>query len=701
MGQELFQHGNLEGQYIHRITRWRFVNTEARMDPSNMFTFRDLDKVAYDEQTKEYYVLHRIDSGFIPVWKLISAVEAQGESNALYTLGTGVSLNGPKVGTTLGIKSIAGIANQIVITELPDGTVRLGVSENLSLPFSNLTGVPSYLPSSYVPPLATSSTDGTITSAMFVKINNIAPFATANDSDTNLRNRTTHTGTQDAATTLSGLSEAVQDIMGASLVAGSNIGLVYNDSLGTIQINFTGTSGGGVFTALSDVPNSYIGQAGLFLRVKADQTGLEFAGVGGGGGGGGSTNLSYTASPTNGIVGSDTGTDAIIPVVNSTNAGLMSPIQNNKLSGIADNATANTGTVTSVTVITANGFSGSVATGTTTPAITLNLQDATSTQSGKLSAADWATFNAKQPAGAYITENQTITLSGDITGSGTTSITTSIANDAVTFAKMQNITSARLLGRGSSGTGDVEEIVLGSNLSLSGNTLNATGGGGGGSELPGQTAKLFWDFPGGTLDFEGAAFTAIASGTSGTAGTQAEEVGAWGTRWISSSSTANSGSYFNPVAVGIGFWLVPGRTVTYKGRFYFPSTLIATTKARFGFQGAFNTNDESSEVSFVVDAGNIVGRCRNSGTQVGTTTLGSVTTNAWVGFKIVYTSTAVEFSVYNSSGTLVATETLTTGIPTNISKPLGTIATSSGTTAGKILGIDYIYGESDIPSRAF
>ena len=37
------------------------------------------------------------------------------------------------------------------------------------------------------------------------------------------------------------------------------------------------------------------------------------------------TNLSYTPSPTNGLVTSSTGTDATIPVVNATNAGLATP----------------------------------------------------------------------------------------------------------------------------------------------------------------------------------------------------------------------------------------------------------------------------------------------------------------------------------------------------------------------------------------
>lgn len=58
------------------------------------------------------------------------------------------------------------------------------------------------------------------------------------------------------------------------------------------------------------------------------------------------------------------------------------------------------------------------------------------------------------------TGDQTITLTGDATGSGTGSFAVTIANDAVTYAKMQNVSATdRLLGRSTAGAGDVEEIV--------------------------------------------------------------------------------------------------------------------------------------------------------------------------------------------------------------------------------------------------
>jgi len=77
------------------------------------------------------------------------------------------------------------------------------------------------------------------------------------------------------------------------------------------------------------------------------------------------------------------------------------------------------------------------------------------------------------------TGDQTITLTGDVTGSGTGSFAATIANNAVTYAKMQDVSAAsKLIGRGDSGSGDPQEITIGSGLAMTGTTLSATGGGG-------------------------------------------------------------------------------------------------------------------------------------------------------------------------------------------------------------------------------
>lgn len=69
---------------------------------------------------------------------------------------------------------------------------------------------------------------------------------------------------------------------------------------------------------------------------------------------GGATDLTYTPSPTNGIVNSSTGTDATLPLADSTNAGLFTPAEKTKLSGIATGATA----VTQTSQLTNNGANG-------------------------------------------------------------------------------------------------------------------------------------------------------------------------------------------------------------------------------------------------------------------------------------------------------------------------------------------------------
>lgn len=54
--------------------------------------------------------------------------------------------------------------------------------------------------------------------------------------------------------------------------------------------------------------------------------------------------------------------------------------------------------------------------------------------------------------------------------------TSQVDNDAITYAKIQNVTDARLLGRSAGSAGDAQEITVGSGLSLSGGALTATGG---------------------------------------------------------------------------------------------------------------------------------------------------------------------------------------------------------------------------------
>ncbi len=89
-------------------------------------------------------------------------------------------------------------------------------------------------------------------------------------------------------------------------------------------------------------------------------------------------------------------------------------------------------------------------------------------------------------ADTELTAERVLTGSGRVSvtdgGAGST-VTLDVPNDGITYAKIQNVTAAsRLLGRGSSGgSGDVEELTLGSGLTLTGTVLAASGGAGAGS----------------------------------------------------------------------------------------------------------------------------------------------------------------------------------------------------------------------------
>ena len=89
-------------------------------------------------------------------------------------------------------------------------------------------------------------------------------------------------------------------------------------------------------------------------------------------------------------------------------------------------------------------------------------------------------------------------LTGEVTaGPGTGSqvatiasnavVAAKIANKAVTYAKIQDVSAAsRLLGRASTGGSSVAEITLGTGLTMSGTTLNSSGGGSGITQLTGE-----------------------------------------------------------------------------------------------------------------------------------------------------------------------------------------------------------------------
>lgn len=91
-----------------------------------------------------------------------------------------------------------------------------------------------------------------------------------------------------------------------------------------------------------------------------------------------------------------------------------------------------------------------------------NGQTASGSQNGFLSSGNWTTFNNKVSSSRAINTTGLISGGGDLSADRT--ITTSM-------------NTGKLVGRSSTGTGVMEEITVGSGLSLSGGTLTASGGG--------------------------------------------------------------------------------------------------------------------------------------------------------------------------------------------------------------------------------
>lgn len=148
---------------------------------------------------------------------------------------------------------------------------------------------------------------------------------------------------------------------------------------------FTGTVGLPAGQVVNGVTLTTAGTTANFLNASGTYTAPPTAAP---------TNITYTPSTTTGAIASSTGTGATIALADATNSGLFSAAEKTKLAGITTGASVSS--VAAITLgTTGTDLSSTVATGTTTPVITLNVPTASAANRGALSSTDWSTFNGK------------------------------------------------------------------------------------------------------------------------------------------------------------------------------------------------------------------------------------------------------------------------------------------------------------------
>lgn len=173
------------------------------------------------------------------------------------------------------------------------------------------------------------------------------------------------------------------------------------------------------------------------------------------------TDLTATQNLATTTIHSSTGDDVVVLAADATRSGVMSATQADyladliTLSGVAGGDTS-LGTFTGATI-----------------ADSATIKSALQELETALEAV--ANESSQDAVGGILQNTATISLTYV---DGTPSITADINDGSVTFTKLQTISTQRLLGRSTAGTGAVEQLTIGSGLNLTGGELTATGGAG-------------------------------------------------------------------------------------------------------------------------------------------------------------------------------------------------------------------------------